>query len=344
MKKGFAVIDLFCGVGGLTHGFIKQKMNVIVGIDNDGSCKYSYEKNNKAKFLEKSITEIDGKDLKKLYPKDSIKILVGCAPCQTFSQHTLKNKNRDQDARWELLYEFLRIVKEADPDIVSMENVPQLMKYKIFEDFVNGLEGVGYFVNYKLVNCQKYGIPQKRTRLVLLASKIKKIHLIPETHNKENYVTVYDKLKNLSKIKDGETDEKDPLHRSWRLSEINKKRIKQSKQGGTWLDWDEDLVLDCHKKKSGASFKSVYGRMKTDRPSPTITTQFFSYGTGRFGHPTQNRAISLREGAILQTFPKNYEFFEEGKKVSFNEIGRHIGNAVPVKLGEIIAKSIKESI
>lgn len=344
VKQNLVAVDLFCGVGGLTHGLQKEGINVVAGIDNDKSCGYAYEKNNNSKFILKSIVDFSGEELNELYPRNSIKILVGCAPCQTFSQHTLKNKDRDKDEKWGLLYEFLRLVKESKPDIVSMENVPQLRKYKIFEDFVNGLISEGYNVNYKIVNCPKYGIPQRRIRLVLLASKIKKIELIPETHNSKNYLTIEKILKKLPKIKDGEVDGKDSLHRSWKLSPVNKKRIKQSKPGGSWFDWEEDLVLKCHKKKKGITYKAVYGRMRWDQTSPTITTQFYSYGTGRFGHPTQNRAISLREGALLQTFPKYYKFFEDSENISFSELGRHIGNAVPVKLGRVIAKSIKEHI
>ena len=341
VRKKLVAVDLFCGVGGLTHGLQKVGIEVVAGIDNDESCEYAYEKNNKSKFISKNITDFTGEELKKLYPKDSIKILVGCAPCQTFSQHTLKNKNRDKDEKWRLLYEFLRLVKDSQPDFISMENVPQLRKYKVFQDFVNGLEEEGYFVSYKLVNASKYGIPQRRIRLVLLASKNKNIDLIPETHNSKNCPTVMDVIKNFSRIKDGGADKEDLLHRSWRLSPINKKRIKQSKQGGSWLDWDKDLILECHKKKNGATYKAVYGRMKWNKPSPTITTQFYSYGTGRFGHPTQNRAISLREGAMLQTFPRDYKFCKDDKEISFSEIGRHIGNAIPIKLGEVIGKSIK---
>ena len=110
------------------------------------------------------------------------------------------------------------------------------------------------------------------------------------------------------------------------------------------MDWDDELRLNCHKKKSGGTYKAVYGRMEWNKPSPTITTQFYSYGTGRFGHPKQNRAISLREGALLQTFPEDYKFFLKEDNIFFSEIGRHIGNAVPVELGKVIGESIKKHI
>lgn len=344
MNREVVAVDLFCGIGGLTYGMQKEGIKIVAGIDSDPSCQYAYETNNKSQFIKEDISNITGEYLNSLYPKNSIKVLVGCAPCQTFSQHTMKNKNREKDERWGLLYEFLRLIRESQPDFVSMENVPQLRKYKVFEDFVKGLTEEKYFVSYKLVNCPKYGIPQRRIRLVLLAAKNKNLNLIPETHNSKNYPTVKEAIGDLKRIRDGEIDKEDTLHRSWKLSPINKKRIKQSKQGGSWKDWDEQLVLNCHRKKNGATYKAVYGRMKWDQPSPTITTQFYSYGTGRFGHPKQNRAISLREGAILQTFPRDYKFFKEGKNIFFTEIGRHIGNAVPVELGKVIAKSIKNHI
>ena len=176
-----------------------------------------------------------------------------------------------------------------------------------------------------------------------MASKHGDIQLIPET-SIEKKLTVRDVLSGLPVISQGQIDESDPLHRSAGLTEINLKRIKQSKPGGTWRDWDESLLPECYKKPSGKSFGSVYGRMEWDKPSPTVTTQFYSFGTGRYGHPEQDRAISLREGALLQTFPRDYKFFEDVNNVSIGTISRHIGNAVPVDLGKIIGMSINEHL
>ena len=341
-ENNLVAIDLFCGIGGLTHGLEQSGIKVVAGIDVDSSCKYAYETNNKSKFIEKDISNVSGEDLNKLYPKNAIKVLVGCAPCQTFSKHTLKNKDRENDERYGLLNEFLRLVRESKPDLVSMENVSQLRKYDVFQNFVDGLIEENYFVSYKVVNCLRYGIPQKRSRLVLFASKKSEVELIPETNKPQNYVAIKDIISHLPKIKDGETHKSDNLHKSMKLSPTNKKRIIQSKQGGSWHDWDSELILECHKKKSGKTYSAVYGRMKWNQPAPTITTQFFSYGTGRFGHPNQNRAISLREGALLQTFPEKYDFYPEGKDIYLTKLGRHIGNAVPVDLGKVIGKSIKK--
>ena len=340
-ERELVAVDLFCGIGGLTHGLEKAGIKVVAGIDNDESCKYAYETNNHSRFIKRDINKLTGKELNALYPKNAIKVLVGCCPCQTFSMHTIKNEIDENDERYGLLYEFLRLVKQSKPAFVSMENVPRLRNYPIFQDFVDGLEKMGYSVYYRVVYCPRYGIPQKRTRLVLLASK-REIKLIPETHDPTNYPSIKETLFHLPRIRDGASSKADRIHRAWRLSPINKRRIKQSKQGGTWLDWDEELRLNCHKKKKGATYKAVYGRMSWNQPAPTITTQFYSYGTGRFGHPEQNRAISLREGALLQTFEEEYKFLHPEKEISFNEIGRHVGNAVPVKLGIVIGSSIKK--
>ena len=134
------------------------------------------------------------------------------------------------------------------------------------------------------------------------------------------------------------------MHRSSKLSKTNRERIGQSIPGGTWRDWDEKLKVSCHNKKSGLTYPSVYGRMKWDEPSPTITTQFYGYGNGRFGHPEQNRAISLREGAILQSFPNDYIFIDERHPAKKRELGIHIGNAVPVELGRAIGISIQRHL
>lgn len=336
-----AAVDLFCGVGGLTHGLIKAGIPVKAGIDMDASCKYAYEQNNRAVFVHKNITELNDTELKQLYPESALKILVGCAPCQPFSKHTHKNRQRSEDEEWGLLYHFSRLIERIEPMVVSMENVPQIAKHKVFEDFTKCLESLGYHVSWKRVFCPDYGIPQNRTRLVLLASKLGKIELLPQTYKKSQYRTVEDAIGKLEPIKAGRASKKDPLHRCSRLETTNLKRIRNSKPGGSWRDWDKSLRAKCHRKKTGKTYSAVYARMRWDKPSPTITTQFNSFGTGRFGHPSQNRAISLREGALLQTFPKKYEFYDSKSSFSIKEIRIHIGNAVPVKLGVIIGKSIK---
>jgi len=339
----FSVVDLFCGIGGLSHGFIKEGFKVNAGIDFDETCRFAFEKNNKSKFINKDISAVTSSELDNYYSKGSKKILVGCAPCQPFSSYMFKDKDKDH-SKWKLLYQFARLIEECEPDIVSMENVAQLINFRkapVFLDFLSSLKTRGYHVNYQLVHCPDYGIPQNRKRLVLLASKLGEIKLLPKTHTKNKYRTVKDTIGKLPKINDGEMDKKDPLHFSRKLSPLNKVRIQHTPYGGGWKDWPEELLLNCHKKESGESYQSVYGRMLWEQPAPTITTHCIGYGNGRFGHPEQDRGISLREAALLQTFPKAYQFFEKGKAYSSTMIARQLGNAVPVLLGQIIAKSIK---
>lgn len=337
----YYVVDLFCGVGGLTHGFVMEGFNVVAGIDSDPSCKYAYEKNNGARFIEGDVAKLSGEIVASLYPEDSLKILIGCAPCQPFSNYTnkLKEKNSKQ---WSLLNDFGRLVEEVQPEIVSMENVPSLGSKDVFIDFVELLKSNNYHVTWGNVYCPDYGVPQMRSRLVLLASKSGEIKLISPTHRPENYVTVKEMIGHLHPIAVGETDESDPLHRASTMSDMNMQRIKESAPGGTWDDWPDGLLAACHRKSSGKSYYNVYGRMEWDKISPTITTEFTGFGNGRFGHPEQNRALSLREGALLQTFPEDYEFFEPGSNYYISRVAKYIGNAVPVQLGRVVARSIRE--
>ena len=339
-------VDLFCGVGGLTFGLQKAGINVVAGIDIESKCKFPYEKNNNSKFIQADLKKVKSEYINDLYPKDTdVKILAGCAPCQPFSSYSYRYKGTDvTENKMDLQNTFSRIVRDIKPDIVSMENVPQLSKEPIFDNFVDTLNRNGYHVNWHIVYAPKYGIPQKRKRLVLLASKKYSLDLISPIFDENNYPTVRQTIFNLPKLKAGEVDQQDKMHHSPKLSKLNLERIQQSKPGGTWHDWEDRLILKAYKKKSGKSYTSVYGRMKWDEPAPTITTKFYGYGNGRFGHPEQNRAISFREGALLQTFPKDYEFFDDKHPISGKDLGIMIGNAVPVKLGEAIGKSILKGI
>lgn len=341
-----SAIDLFCGIGGLSYGLKKAGIPILAGVDLDESCQYAYVQNVGADFLLDDISKVDGKKIiDKYWPNDNqVKILAGCAPCQPFSTHANKIKNKEQTNKWHLISEFKRLIEETKPDIITMENVPNLANQKIFKDFFVFLEQNDYFVSYSNVYCPHYGIPQKRRRLVLLASKYGKISLIPRTYSEENYVTLQQAIGNLPPVEAGEICKSDPLHRTMKLSNKNLSRIKESVPNGTWLDWDDDLQLTCHKKNSGKTYTAVYGRMSWEEPSSTLTTQFYNYGTGRFGHPEQNRALTLREGALLQTFPIDYIFYKNEKDILIKRLGVNIGNAVPVELGVVIGKSIIEHL
>ena len=333
-----SAVDLFCGAGGLTRGLENSGIVVNLGIDIDPACEYPYTANNKAAFLLKSVYDVGAEEILDAYNGSELRLLAGCAPCQTFS--TYNQKADTSDKRWWLLLQFLRLVQETYPEIVTMENVPGLIDQKVFKCFVDELNKAHYHVDFQVVNCIDYGLPQHRRRLVLLASRLGPIKILSPKEWNRKTKTVKDAIGKLPPIKAGEIDSQDPLHHSSNLSEINYQRIIASLPGGTWRDWPEELIADCHKKKTGKTYPSVYGRMRWDEPAPAITTQFFGFGNGRYGHPEQNRAISLREGAILQSFPKNYKFTRPGEPINKKVLGRLIGNAVPVKLGEVIGKSI----
>jgi DNA (cytosine-5)-methyltransferase 1 len=219
-----------------------------------------------------------------------------------------------------------------------MENVPTVAKHKVFHDFVDVLKRLGYYVWFDVVDSSRYGVPQMRRRMVLLASKYGDIQIIAPTREKPK--TVKQAIGKLRHLQAGESAPRDKLHVAATLSEKNLKRIKVSKPGGTWRDWPKNLVAECHRIETGRTYPGVYGRMEWDKPAPTMTTQCYGFGNGRFGHPVQNRAISLREAAILQSFPRDYAFIPQDGEVFFKVLGRLIGNAVPVDLGRAIGRSI----
>jgi DNA (cytosine-5)-methyltransferase 1 len=336
-------VDLFCGLGGLTHGLERGGIRVTAGVDLDPACQFAYESNNSATFHERDVRSLSGDDLAELFGDgDHLRLLAGCAPCQPFSTYSRAGRQSRQSEKWNLLIEFARLVHEVQPDIVTMENVPQLVHHSVFREFLDGL--MGYAVRHQVVECSHYGVPQTRKRLVLLASKLGEIQLASPIGWADSKATVHTAISGLPSLAAGERDPNDPLHSACRLSDINLRRIRASRPGGTWRDWDESLIALCHRKDKGATYPSVYGRMSWEEPSPTITTQCFGYGNGRFGHPEQDRAITLREAALIQTFPPHYRFLANGEVVRYNVMGRLIGNAVPVRLGEVIAASVLQHL
>lgn len=304
----------------------------------DPACKFAYENNNNGKFVQKDISRVTGSELKALFDNADVKILAGCAPCQPFSTYSHRYEI-ERDNKWSLLQHFARLVEESKPEIVTMENVPALKKHTIFKDFVSSLERNGYKVWYDVVDCSTYGVPQTRKRLVLLASVFNKLELISATS--KSSMTVRKAIGNLPSLKAGQTHGRDRIHTAASLTEVNLQRIKASKPGGSWRDWPKELITKCHRAVSGKTYSGVYGRMSWDNLAPTMTTQCYGYGNGRFGHPSQNRAISIREAAILQSFPRRYKFLAENEVLNLTALGRLIGNAVPVKLAKAIAKSIR---
>lgn len=335
-------VDLFCGAGGLTAGLLKTGIAVRAGYDIDRNCEFAYRENNGAEFIAESVEVTKIEDVAAWYRPNRIKLLAGCAPCQPFSTY---NQGRDTstDRKWPLLYSFEKLIKGVKPELVTMENVPDVTKHLVYHDFVKSLKVANYHIWEGTIHCVDYGLPQLRRRHVLLASLLGPITMIPKTHDKA--VSVEQAIGHLPKLAAGECDPNDTLHRAATLSSTNLKRIMLSKPGGTWRDWPESLRADCHRKASGQTYASVYGRMRGDQPGPTMTTLCYGFGNGRFGHydMEQNRAISLREAATLQAFPPDYKFMPPDQ-ITFKAVGRMIGNAVPVRLGEIIGLSIQRHL
>ena len=334
-----AGIDLFCGAGGLTYGLQKAGISMVAGIDVDPACEYPFTSNNNAKFIKKDIRAVEEKELSSLYPRDAIRLLAGCAPCRPFSSFRRGTYNCNDD-EWGLLKEFARLVGQLKPDLVTMENVPGLASKPMFRRFVTALKEGGYEVDYRSVYCPPFGIPQHRRRLVLVASTIGRVRVPVGTLPPTRWRTVRDAIAGLPTLESGKMDNRDPLHKARSLSKLNALRMQNSRPGGTWHDWNASLRAKCHQRKSGRSYQSVYSRMVWDEPSPTITTQAYSFGTGRFGHPQQDRSLTLREAAILQSFPHRYRFVKPRENVYFLTIGRLIGNAVPPRLGYFIGKEL----
>jgi DNA (cytosine-5)-methyltransferase 1 len=333
-----SVVDLFCGIGGMTYGFRKEHFNVIAGVDIDERCRYAYETNSDARFIKADVATLSGAALRRLYPQGDVRVLAGCAPCQPFS---LYRNGKKRGHRWKLLRSFARLVGAVRPEVVTMENVPQLARHSVFDEFVRHLIADGYWPSWYLARGPHYGIPQSRTRLVLFASRLGTIDLVSPTHTPEDAPTVRDAIGHLAPIEAGGRSGHDRLHRCRNLSEINYRRIVATPPGGWWRDWEPHLQLACHKKRKGSSYRTVYGRMNWDGQAPTITTQCIGIGNGQFGHPEQNRAISLREAALLQTFPQSYKFVSPDEPIKLQTVALHIGNAVPVRLGQIVARSIR---
>lgn len=340
MLRGLSAVDLFCGAGGLSHGFVREGIRVNAGLDLNPTCRFPFEENNGGTFIESDVRDLDPEDVSRLYRDGHVKILAGCAPCQPFSTYRQRDGGQKDD-RWSLLYHFATLVEGFRPEIVTMENVSNLAKHDVLHDFISSLKACGYSVSYSIVNCQEYGVPQSRTRLVLLASSFGPIHLEPGSSDPKTWTSVKQAIGDLRLLDGGGTDSTDRLHKAQKLTEINLRRIRASKPGGTWRDWPPELRTQCHRRNSGKNYVSVYGRMEWDKPAPTITTQCYNFGSGRFGHPEQDRAISLREAAILQGFPKEYRFTPPDEPVYIRPLSILIGNAVPVQLGAAIARSIK---
>ena len=341
MKNGkLQAIDLFSGAGGLSQGLKQAEFQVIGAVEFVENFAKSYELNHpKTKMYNVDIRELDPIMLKKNLGlrKGQLDLLAGCPPCQGFSTIGTRNKGNKNDPRNELVFQITRFVEVLMPKTIMMENVPALIKDIRMNKLVKDLETLGYIIDKKVLNTADFGMPQSRRRMILLASRKKGLSIDSQNQNLEDVVTVRNAIGNLEKAEES----KDWLHNS--LVNYKEKTIKIikaiPKNGGSRTDLPIELQLNCHKKITG--FKDVYGRMNWDRPSPTITGGCTSASKGRFIHPEEDRAITLREAALLQSFPRDYKFYSSSSK---QEIATMIGNALPPKFIEYHAKGIVKHI
>lgn len=371
MRIKYEAIDLFSGCGGVSCGLslCGFKIKSAVEIEKHAVETYlAYQPLSKVKVFNDDICKLRGEQILEAarIEKDDIYLLAGCPPCQNFSRQNPLNKNKTEEERKKLLFEFLRIIEEITPPFILMENVPGIktkFNSKILTEFINRL-AKKYDVYDNVLNAADYGVPQIRKRYVLHAvrkdinQELQKygfvFNLPNPTHSKngenglQKWKTVCQTIGNLPKIEAGETyvdDGKIHNHKCAGLSEKNLERIRAIRQNGGSRDGlPPDLVLECHKKKDAdgnvfSGHKDVYGIMDPNKPAPTITGGCLCYSKGRYGHYSQNRAISIREAARLQTFPDDFLFNN-----SLADSALQIGNAVPIDLVKASGMVFKDAI
>ena len=333
-------IDFFCGCGGTSAGLEKAGVEILAGIDVDPDAGRTFRKNfPDAQFILDDIRNLRPLDLQHIVDRERTTPLLftACAPCQPFTKQ--KTTKRRKDDRLLLLDEFHRFVRVFRPDYIFLENVPGLQKVSKrragpLTRFLRLLKELGYSYDLRASESQVYGVPQVRKRLVVIASQLGCISMPAATHgpgtNHPSYECVWDWIGNLPRLRAGEEHENIKNHRAAALSRKNLKRIAATPEGGGRLSWPKALRLKCHDGHTGHT--DVYGRLWKNKPAAALSTRCISLSNGRYGHPTQNRAISVREAARLQTFADTFEF--EG---SLNSMARQIGNAVPVRLAEVFA-------
>lgn len=342
-NKKVKAVDFFCSGGGMTCGLSQAGIDVVAGIDNDPTCKETYERNNpNSKFILADVFSLKEEELQKelnIKKNDDNLILIGCSPCQFWS--VIRTDKRKSERSKNLLLEFKRFVDYFNPGYILVENVPGILSKKErsgLDKFIKGLQDKKYTVHYEIVNMNNYGVPQTRRRFSLLATRLHKNEIFPEPDKSRglNVEDVLGEKNGFEPIESGHRDMTVFNHSTSHLSEKNLLRLKQTpKDGGSWLDWANDEKLK-RKSYTGRGFVDNYGRMTWKKPAPTITTKFASISNGRFVHPEEDRGLSIREGATLQTFPKDYVFYSTNMAATT----RIIGNAVPPVFAERLGKTI----
>ncbi|OGU81711.1 MAG: DNA (cytosine-5-)-methyltransferase [Ignavibacteria bacterium RBG_16_35_7] len=334
INRQLKAFDIFSGIGGLTLGLKKAGFDVRGAVEIDPIAAKTFKLNHrKTIVLQKDIRQVSTPSLKKILGNERLALLAGCPPCQGFSSvRRLNKKQTIRDDRNKLILEYLRLVKGLKPLTIMMENVSGIKNYYLFNVLLKELKKLNYNIDYRIVNVKDYGVPQRRRRMVLVGSKLGEISVAAETNEK---LTVRDAIGKL-KLKN------DPLHDTTekRTPKIAKMISKIPKDGGSRKDLPEEYELECHTKKN-VGFNDIYGRLRWDDYSTTITGGCLSPSKGRFLHPEENRAITAREAALLQSFDINYKF---PKGISKTTVSTMIGNALPPKFSYIQSKNIMDHL
>lgn len=334
-------VDFFCGAGGMSYGLQQAGVQVLAGIDNSPDCRNTYTDNIAgAQYIKHDISTISAPELGRrlgLKPEDDSLLFAGCSPCQFWSKLPTDKTQSKRTAH--LLGQFQKFIRYFRPGFVVVENVPGLYRRKeesILPSFLTFLKRHYYTWHDGVVNANDYGVPQNRMRYLLIATRLSDTISLPaaEVNADLTVGTFIGVINGFEKIPAGHRDDSPFLHSAAGLSAKNLKRIAiTEKSGGSRIAWrnDQELQIPAYMGRDDI-FRDVYGRMFWDRPAPTITTRFNSLSNGRFGHPDEDRAISIREGATLQTFPKTYVF----RGSNLNSFARQIGNAVPPEMARRI--------
>jgi DNA (cytosine-5)-methyltransferase 1 len=351
MKR--VAVDLFSGAGGLSAGLIKSNIKIGAAVEIWKPAISTYRRNIETSVIEDDIRNVSGGQILKLcsLKKGELFLLSGCPPCQGFSKINLKRKNDDRN---KLVYEFIRLVDEIQPLFVLMENVSGIKNSKtIFNDLFEGLDTIGYVAKSEILNAADFGAAQKRKRFVLhgfrkdIFKKMKDLQITAyfpqKTHSNKpindlkRWRTLKDVISDLPAIKAGEENLKIANHKSFNLSDKNKLRLEYIRTHNKKNHiLPEELQLECHKRNPNA-FRNVYGVLEWDEPAPTMTGGCLIISKGRYGHPEQNRGLSAREAARIQSFADDYIF--EG---SLSTISKQIGNALPIDLAFASGKYFME--
>lgn len=338
------VFDFFSGCGGASQGFREAGMDIVFALDRDRDAMRTHRHNfPEAHFEFADIARVTVESVRRRVraERPNPVLFCACAPCQPFTKQNTTRPVPGKDQRVSLLARFGDFVKGCRPDVVFVENVPGIQRIGRsmgpFGSFLDLLATAGYEHDPKRVALKRYGVPQSRTRLVLLASRRGSLSLPSWTHGPGTahpaYETVRKWIEDLPRIEAGEKHDTFPNHQAAALSALNLRRIRATGEGGGRDGWPPELVLPCHRDRDG--YTDVYGRMYWDRPATALTTRCISYSNGRFGHPKQDRAISVREAACLQTFPRDFRF--KGGLVS---TARQVGNAVPVRFAKAVGRQV----